>query len=73
MKKLRKLRLQKGLSQENIAFELGISQKSYSNIENGITILKHEHILLLSKILDTTLDNICPISKQCNCNSSKKG
>ncbi len=67
-KKLRELRLQKGLSQENIAFELGISQKSYSDIENGKTELKHKKIIQLAKILNTTPDKICPISKQCNCN-----
>lgn len=66
--RLRQLRLQKGLSQENIAFELGISQKSYSNIENGKTELKLNIISQLAKILETSPYKICPNSKHCNCN-----
>ena len=34
---LRKIRREKDLTQEYIAFELGISQKAYSDIENGKT------------------------------------
>lgn len=71
-KKLRTLRQQNGLSQENIAFELGISQKAYSDIENGKTELKLVVIYKLAKILKTTPDNICPASGQCNCNSENK-
>ncbi|MFD0835225.1 helix-turn-helix transcriptional regulator [Mariniflexile aquimaris] len=68
--KLRSLRLQKYFSQEYVAFELGISQKSYSDIENGKTELKHSTILSLARILDTTPDTICPLSNYCNCNTS---
>ena len=34
--KLKELRQKKGLTQENIAYELGISQKAYSKIENNL-------------------------------------
>lgn len=67
---LRKLRREKDFSQEYVAFKLGISQKSYSDIENGKTELKHSIMLLLAKILDTTPDKLCPISNNCNCNYS---
>lgn len=65
--KIRLLRLEKGLSQENIALELGISQKSYSNIENGKTKLDFEKIVQLGKILNVSPYIICPISKLCDC------
>ena len=34
---LRKIRREKDLTQEYMAFELGISQKAYSDIQNGKT------------------------------------
>lgn len=42
--KLRKLRLLKGLSQECIASVLGISQKVYSDIENGKVSVNNEKL-----------------------------
>ena len=69
-KKLRKLRQEKGLSQENIACELGISQKAYSKIENGKTSLSHEKLLKISKILKKTPKEICPIGTECYQNNS---
>jgi len=68
---LRKLRRENDFSQEYMVLELGISQRAYSDIENGKTELKHEMIVLLSKILNTSLSNVCPISNYCDCNNSK--
>lgn len=65
-KKLRFLRLKKELSQENIAFELGISQKAYSKIENGQTTLNHDKLLQIAKILEVSPKEICPIHSECN-------
>jgi len=65
---LRRIRREKDYSQEYVAFKLGISQKAFSNIENGKTELKLSMILSLAKILDTTPDKLCPISDNCNCN-----
>ena len=42
MEKLKELRLANGLSQTEIAFELGISQKAYSKIENGYVKIEKE-------------------------------
>ena len=69
---LRRLRREKDFSQEYVAFELGISQKAYSDIENGKTHLKLSMILSLSKILDTTPDKLCPISDKCSCKNASK-
>jgi len=46
-KKLLELRKQKGLSQEDLAFELGISQSSVSNYESDLT---RPDILILEKV-----------------------
>lgn len=49
---LRKIRDIKGLSQENIADELGISLRQYSRWETGETSLNIEKIERVSKILE---------------------
>lgn len=46
-KKLSELRKSKGLSQEDLAFELGISQSSVSNYEGGATL---PDILVLERV-----------------------
>lgn len=43
--KLRKIRLDKGLSLQNMADDLGMSQPQYSNIESGETELKWGRLL----------------------------
>ena len=48
-------RLVKGLSQQNMADELGITVASYSNIERGVTELTVSRLSSISKILDVTL------------------
>lgn len=56
--KIRHIRQMKNLSQENLATALGISQKSYSELENGkisITIDKLEEI---AKILKVSMEDI---------------
>lgn len=66
--KLRELRLKKGLSQEYIALELNISQKAYSNIENGKVCLNTVKLNKISKILDINPSKICLNSCECNIN-----
>jgi len=56
--KIRKLRELKGFSQENIADELGISQKAYSNIETGKTDITMHRVDQISKVLGVSLDGL---------------
>ena len=65
-KNLRKIRRVKDLTQEYIAFELGISQKPYSDIEQGKTKMREDLLLKLSSILEISPFEICTISCQCN-------
>lgn len=51
-KKIKHIRLEKKLTQQNLADELGISQKSFMHIEKGKSKLKVEILLQLAKILD---------------------
>lgn len=63
---LRKVRQEKNLSQEYMAEKLEITQKAYSNIENGKTTLKNDILLKLAKILDLNPYDLCAISNSCS-------
>ena len=63
---LRKVRREKNLSQEYMAEKLEITQKAYSNIENGKTTLKNDILPKLAKILDLNPDDLCAISNFCS-------
>lgn len=49
---IRKWRKSKGLSQENMAVDLGISQTAYTNLENGHTQMTVERLILIARLLD---------------------
>jgi transcriptional regulator with XRE-family HTH domain len=63
---LRRKRREFGYSQEYIAEKLGISQKAYSDIENGKTSLKNETRIKLAKILDLKPSDLCSIAHFCS-------
>ncbi len=52
--KIRLLRLQKGLSQQNIADELNLTVPAYSNIERGISEVNLSRLSAIALILGTT-------------------
>lgn len=54
--RLRKRRLEKSLTQENMAELLDISVKHYSEIERGITGISVERLIELSDLLDLNID-----------------
>jgi transcriptional regulator with XRE-family HTH domain len=56
--KIRKLRELKGFTQENIAAELGISQKAYSNIETGETDITMHRVEQISTVLGVSLGDL---------------
>lgn len=63
---LRRVRREKNFSQEFMAEKLDITQKAYSDIENGKTTLKNDNILKLANILDLSPDDLCTISNSCS-------
>ncbi|MDO5615560.1 MAG: helix-turn-helix transcriptional regulator [Cruoricaptor ignavus] len=70
--KLQEIRKRKKMTQEDIAFELDISQKAYSDIENGKTQMKTEMMHNLANILGVSPKEICLNSCLCNVESEDK-
>lgn len=55
---LKELRMKKGLSQEKLAEQLGISRQSVSKWEQGYAVPSSDNVLELSKLYGISADNI---------------
>ncbi|MFJ1431028.1 helix-turn-helix domain-containing protein [Capnocytophaga canimorsus] len=55
---IRKKRIEKGISQEMMASELGISQSAYAKIENGQQKLPTRMLMRIANILDVPIDSL---------------
>ena len=64
---VRILRRRYDYSQEYIAYQLGISQKTYSLLEQGKIKVSFEIISNLANILKVTSSTLIEISNDCNC------
>ncbi|ALR31017.1 MULTISPECIES: helix-turn-helix domain-containing protein [Chryseobacterium] len=62
---IRKIRRSRDLTQEYMAFEMGISQKAYSDIENAKVKINLEILTKISDILEIKPSEICSISHKC--------
>ena len=62
---IRKIRRDKDYTQEYMAFEMGISQKAYSDIENSKVKMNLEILTKISEILEIKPSDICSISHKC--------
>lgn len=62
---IRKIRRAKDFTQEYMAFEMGISQKAYSDIENSKVRINLEILTKISEILEIKPSDICSISHKC--------
>ncbi|WP_439585407.1 helix-turn-helix domain-containing protein [Dyadobacter bucti] len=56
--KIRQIRLQKGLSQENMADMLGLSTTAYGDLERGRTELSVSRVENIAKLLDIPLPDL---------------
>lgn len=56
--KIRKIRELKGFSQEYVANKLDLTQKAYSNIENGKTKLDFDRLEVIANIFEVDAFNI---------------
>lgn len=65
---IRKIRRSKDFTQEYMAFEMGISQKAYSDIENAKVKINIDILNRISIILDIKPSDICSISHKCGMN-----
>ncbi len=62
-KKLRELRKQNNMSQEDLANKLDISRQSVSKWESGISMPDLDNVIKLSEMFDVTLDYLLKDSK----------
>lgn len=56
--KIRRVREFKNLSQQYVADELSVSQSTYSDMENGKTIVTEEKLAMIASVLDVSVDII---------------
>ena len=72
---VRRIRQQMGLSQENMAAEIGLSQSQYSRIEQGDCSVPFEKITEISKVLNVSPEEILEVGDNFvfnHCNQSGK-
>lgn len=69
---IRKIRRERDFTQEYMAFEMGISQKAYSDIENAKVKINFEVLTKISDILEIKPSDICSISHKCGNNFEEK-
>ena len=62
MYRIRELRLERGLSQKEIAAYLHITQQCYSKIETGRMDITGERLILLAKLYGVTSDYLLGLS-----------
>ena len=55
---IRKIREQKGLSQQNMSFELGISQPAYARLERKDDRITIPRLIQIASILETTVSKL---------------
>lgn len=56
--RIRVARVTKGLSQQNMADELGLTVASFSNIERGVTDITITRLFEIARILQVKIENI---------------
>lgn len=69
---LKRLREERGIKQNFIAKQLGITPNYYSQIENGHRPPQIEHLLILRDIFNVTLDDIFFGDEIANCDNEDK-
>ena len=70
--KIRKKRNEKGFSQDYMAIQLGVSQKTYGRLENGESKIDLEKISNLANILETNPVELLNFNEFDNSNDSLK-
>ena len=55
LKNIKEIRVQKGLSQEYVAEQLGITQSAYAYLEHGDRRLAFDTVVGIAKVLDMSL------------------
>ena len=58
LRKLKRMRLQKGYKQKDIALRLQCTPQFYSELERGINVLSYQNALIIANFLDTDTDTL---------------
>lgn len=62
MYKLKKIRLEKGLTQLQVQMKTGIDQSYYSKIERGLRYPTVEQLIILSELFGTSVDYLLDLT-----------
>ncbi len=62
MHKLKKIRLEKGLTQLQVQMKTGIDQSDYSKIERGLSYPTVEQLIILSELFGTSVDYLLDLT-----------
>ena len=62
MHKLKKIRLEKGLTQLQVQMKTGFDQSDYSNIERGLRYPTVEQLIILSELFGTSVDYLLDLT-----------
>jgi transcriptional regulator with XRE-family HTH domain len=63
-KNIKRLRVSLRLTQDNMAYELGITKSSYSKIERGETNVSIDRLSQIAKVLETDINTLVSESKK---------
>lgn len=69
---IKKIRIQKGISQIELAKAIGVSQTHMNNIENGNTGISLWTAVKISRVLDCSIDQFADEDRYNNKNKPKK-
>lgn len=72
MNRLKEIRNSLGLSQTDVAVQLGITQQAYANYERGVREADYGTLKKISEIFNTSIDYILGNSNESNINSEPK-
>lgn len=70
--KIRRLRNEKGYSQQYLALKLGISQNAYHKLEKGETKLSFERLQQLATVLEVSIEELTEQSKESGTANEKR-
>lgn len=63
---IKEYRLKKGYTQEQLAYELGVSSQTVSRWENGMTYPDIVMLPIIAELFDTSIDNLLGYAKECS-------
>ena len=62
---IKEYRLKKSFTQEQLAYELGVSSQTISRWENGTTYPDIVMLPIIAELFDTSIDNLMGYAKEC--------